>query len=132
MKMDIIPRHFPNVGVVEGNLPEEIVENIWTLINEAKEQPVDMKPELAGNISSSIRLNACSPLLDDFNQKVLPALIGTHIESYGAPWRATMREGQEWNLENLWVNFQKKHEFNPPHDHNGVCLLYTSPSPRDS
>ena len=120
MKMDIIPRHFPNVGVAEGTLPEEIVENIWTLINEAKEQPVDMKPELAGNISSSIRLNAGSPLLDDFNQKVLPALIGTHIESYGAPWRAHMKEGQNWYLERLWVNFQKKHEFNPPHDHSGV------------
>ena len=31
-----------------------------------------------------------------------------------------MKEGQGWNLESLWVNFQRKHEFNPPHDHSGV------------
>ena len=31
-----------------------------------------------------------------------------------------MKEGQEFSLESLWVNFQKQHEFNPPHDHSGV------------
>ena len=27
--MDFLPRHFPNVGVVEAQLPEDVVENIW-------------------------------------------------------------------------------------------------------
>jgi hypothetical protein len=49
--MELIPRHFPNVGVVEAQLPEDVVDNIWTVMNEAREQPEDMKPELAGNIS---------------------------------------------------------------------------------
>ena len=31
-----------------------------------------------------------------------------------------MKEGEGWNLESLWVNYQKQHEFNPPHDHSGV------------
>ena len=79
-----------------------------------------MKGELAGNINSSIRLDTSNPLLEDFMQKVLPAFIGNHIESYGAPWRQVMKEGDQWNLESFWVNFQKKHEFNPPHDHGGV------------
>lgn len=26
-------------------------------------------------------------------------------------------------LTSLWVNFQKKHEFNPIHNHDGVFLL---------
>ena len=54
--MDLLPRNFPNIGVVEAQLPEDVVKNIWTVINEAREEPDDMKPELAGNISSSIRL----------------------------------------------------------------------------
>ena len=118
--MELIPRHFPNVGVVEAQLPEDVVENIWTVIKEAREQPEDMKPELAGNISKSIRLDGDSPLLKEFVTELLPSFIESHIDAYGAPWRETMREGEGWNLESLWVNFQKQHEFNPPHDHSGV------------
>ena len=118
--MDLIQRNFPNVGVVEGQLPEDVVDNIWKVVNEAREQPEDMKPELAGNISKSIRLDGDSPLLKEFLGELIPSFIQSHIEAYGAPWRETMREGEGWNLESLWVNFQKQHEFNPPHDHSGV------------
>ena len=120
MKIKLIPRNLPNIGVVEGMLPKEIMNNIWKLVNEAKKKPENMKGELAGNINSSIRLDTTNPLLEDFMQKVLPAFIGNHIESYGAPWRQVIKEGDQWNLESFWVNFQKKHEFNPPHDHGGV------------
>ena len=120
MEMELIPRHFPNVGVIEGQLPEDTVDSLWKLIEESRKQPEDMKPELAGNISSSIRLDGNSPLIEDFVKNIIPIYIDQTIKSYGAPWRTTMREGQGWNLESLWVNFQKKHEFNPPHDHSGV------------
>ena len=118
--MELIPRHFPNVGVVEAQLPEDVVANIWTVINEARKQPEDMKPELAGNISSSIRLESSSPLLEEFVTKTIPSFMDSHMQNYGPPWRAVMKEGQEFTLESLWVNFQKQHEFNPPHDHSGV------------
>ena len=118
--MELIPRHFPNIGVIEGKLPEDTVDGFWKLIEESRKQPEDMKPELAGNISSSIRLDGNSPLIEDFVKNIIPIYIDQTIKSYGAPWRTTMREGQGWNLESLWVNFQKKHEFNPPHDHSGI------------
>jgi len=118
--MELIPRHFPNVGVVEGQLPEDVTENIWTVIKEARDQPEDMKSELAGNISSSIRLDSSSPLLEQFVGEILPSFMDNHIQNYGAPWRAVMKEGQGFSLESLWVNFQRQHEFNPPHDHSGV------------
>jgi len=118
--MDLLPRHFPNIGVVEAQLPEDVVKNIWKVIKKARKKPEDMKGELAGNISSSIKLDGDAPLLKEFVGELLPKFIDSHINSYGAPWRATMKEGEGWNLESLWVNFQKKHEFNPPHDHSGV------------
>ena len=120
VEMELLPRHFPNVGVMEGQLPEDTVESLWKLIEESKKQPEDMKHDLAGNISSSIRLDANSPLIEDFVKNVIPIYIEQTIKSYGAPWRTTMKEGQGWSLESLWVNFQRKHEFNPPHDHSGV------------
>ena len=118
--MELIPRHFPNIGVVEGQLPEGVVANLWSMIEEAREEPDDMKPELAGNISSSIRLDGSSPLLEEFMSELLPSFIDKHVESYGSPWRVVMKEGKSLNLNSFWVNFQKKHEFNPPHDHGGV------------
>ena len=120
MEMELLPRHFPNIGVMEGKLPEDTIDGLWKLIEESKKQPEDMKSDLAGNISSSIRLDANSPLIEDFVKNVIPIYIEQTIKSYGTPWRVTMKEGQGWSLESLWVNFQRKHEFNPPHDHSGV------------
>ena len=120
MNMELIPRSFPNIGVVEAKLPEDVTKDIWKAIKKARKKPENMKGELAGNISSSIRLDADSPQLAEFLNTILPEFIKSHIESYGAPWRAVMKEGEGFNLESLWVNFQKKHEFNPPHDHSGV------------
>ena len=118
--MELLARNFPNIGVVEGKLSEEIVDDLWTLINEAREKPEDMKPELAGNISSSIRLDNNSDLMTDFVGEVLPAYMKRHMEEYGPPYRLMMKKGENFNLESLWVNFQKQNEFNPPHDHAGV------------
>ena len=117
--MELIPRHFPNIGVIEGKLPEDTVDGFWKLIEESRKQPEDMKPELAGNISSSIRLDGGSPLIEDFVKDIIPKYLEETIKTF-PPYRVIMKEGQVWNLESLWVNFQKKHEFNPPHDHSGV------------
>ena len=119
-EIDLLPRHFPNIGVVEGQLPKDIIDNLWKLIEESRKKPDDMKPELAGNISSSIRLDGGSPLMKDFTQSIIPKYIQQTIDSFGPPYRLTMKEGQRFNLESFWVNFQKKHEFNPPHDHSGI------------
>jgi len=117
--MELLARNFPNIGVIEGKLPEDTIDGLWKLIEESKKQPEDMKSDLAGNISSSIRLDGNSPLIEDFVKNVIPKYLEETIKTF-PPNRVTMKEGQEWNLESLWVNFQKKHEFNPPHDHSGV------------
>ena len=119
-EIELLPRHFPNIGVVEGKLPKDIIDNLWKLIEESRKKPEDMKPELAGNISSSIRLDGNSPLMKGFIQNIIPKYIQHTIHSFGPPYRLTVKEGQRFSLQSLWVNFQKKHEFNPPHDHAGI------------
>ena len=118
--MELLARNFPNIGVVEGQLSEDVVDNIWKVVNEARDNPVDSKPELAGNISSSIKLDRNSELLKDFTGETIPAFMKQHMEAYGPPYRMAMKEGEQFYLESLWVNFQRQHEFNPPHDHAGV------------
>ena len=120
-QIKITPKNLPNIGVCETQLPRNVIDNFWDLIEEAKKNPQDMKSELAGNIKSSLVLDVQSPLLKDFYSYVLPTLIDTHLKSFGSPWRANFNpEVDKLNLFKLWVNFQKQHEFNPMHDHNGI------------
>ena len=120
-QIKIMPKNLPNIGVCETQLPRNVIDNFWDLIEEAKKNPQDMKSELAGNIKSSLALDMQSPLLKNFVSYVLPTLIDTHIKSFGSPWRANSNpDGNNFNLEKLWVNFQRQHEFNPMHDHGGI------------
>ena len=120
-QIKIMPKNLPNIGVCETQLHINVIDNFWDLIEESKKNPQDMKNELAGNIKSSLALDMQSPLLKNFVSYVLPTLIDTHIKSFGSPWRANSNpDGNNFNLEKLWVNFQRQHEFNPMHDHGGI------------
>ncbi len=69
--MKLLNRSLPNTGTVEGMLPDNIIKDIWTLIEEAKEKPIDVRKDLAGNIKSSIQLNLKSPITNNFIKEVL-------------------------------------------------------------
>ena len=118
--MELIVRTLPDNGVIEGKLPEDDIKNLWKLIDEAKKKPEDMRNELAGNITSSIRLDITSPLMETFMMKSLKEFVDKHIEAYGGPNRLVMKEGQTLGVDSFWVNFQRQTEFNPMHDHAGV------------
>lgn len=118
--MKLLNRSLPNTGTVEGMLPDNIIKDIWTLIEEAKEKPIDMRKDLAGNIKSSIQLNLKSPITNNFIKEVLIKFIEKHIDSYGTPYRLQMEKGQGFNMNRMWVNFQRQTEFNPIHDHGGI------------
>ena len=118
--MKLLNRSLPNTGTVEGMLPDNIIKDIWTLIEEAKEKPIDMRKDLAGNIKSSIQLNLKSPITNNFIKEVLTKFLEKHINSYGSPYRLQMEKGQGFNMNSMWVNFQRQTEFNPIHDHGGI------------
>ena len=132
-QIKIMPKNLPNIGVCETQLPRNVIDNFWDLIEEAKKNPQDMKSELAGNIKSSLVLDVQSPLLKDFYSYVLPTLIDTHLKSFGSPWRINFNpEVDTLNLFKLWVNFQKQNEFNPAHCHGGIysfVIWLKCPSP---
>ena len=119
-EIKVIPKNLPNQGVVETQLPKDIIDDIWSSIDEAKKNPTDLKGELAGNIKSSLSLDMKSPLLKDFLAHILPNMITSYTNTFGVPWRTTIKPNSTWNLSSMWVNFQKQHEFNPLHDHDGI------------
>tara|TARA_B100000963_G_C22401123_1_gene568905 strand:+ start:96 stop:752 length:657 start_codon:yes stop_codon:yes gene_type:complete len=117
----VTPKHLTNLGICEVQLPRNIIDDFWKLIDEAKQNPKDIRNQLAGNISSSLALDLESPHLNEFGRYILPPLIETYNKHFDLPWRVFFdKEKQRWNLDELWVNFQKQTEFNPMHDHAGV------------
>ena len=116
--MELTATTLPNDGVVEGKLPDNIVKDIWKLIEESKENPSDANYGLAGNISSSLNLNLKSPITESFIQNVLKIFIDKYVEAYGL--HPTHQIKHKLDLNSMWVNFQKQTEFNPIHNHEGL------------
>ena len=106
---------FPNVGIIESNLSEEQIDYLKECIDN---KGSSCKDHLVGNIHNSYELydknnwffdNVLVPNID-YYQKSFTNL-GSMIPTTGF---------HNYILSSWWVNYQKKHDFNPPHDHNGV------------
>jgi len=110
--------NFNNVGYVSAKLSKESMETLNTYIKKAKKK--DYRYTLAGNISESYKL------IDEnhwFFQNDLVPLIREFLDNTGFGHKVVpdaLTQNCGFRLNDLWVNFQKKHEFNPQHMHGGV------------
>jgi hypothetical protein len=109
-------------------LPQQMIDYLWERIDIAKKEQVCHKKSLAGNISHSYILkdpqNLVIPNLYDivFNQVDNPKMfefINTEVENIYKRSRLE-KHVLEPCLTELWVNFQKKGEFQPVHAHHGA------------
>jgi len=108
--------HFPNVGFLEQKLPKEALNRLRTYI---KNKKLNVSKSLAGNINSSYEI------IDKDNwffQKILvPSVFQFEkLCKKEALVPTLLTKSCAYELSTLWVNFQKKHEFNPIHDHVGL------------
>ena len=116
-----IAAKIPNepVGWLETKLSKTVMMRLQSYITTAKKNPINWNRELVGNISKSLLLEDKD---DWFFQTILIPLIGKFTESYPSYMSSIsiFTEDAPYCLNKLWVNFQKKHEFNPLHNHSGV------------
>ena len=101
-----------------ANVPQEITDKIDEVIKGKNLEPANM--DLAGNIKNEF-------LIPEGKQYVYPiifALINEHKKKYPQYFKKICgymnRKEVDLKLHSLWVNFQKKHEFNPVHVHEGL------------
>ena len=91
---------------------KEDMSPLWTEVNRVLDKPEsfkDYRKHLAGNIESEYQLDdTVKPHIN----KLLAPLVAQYNRFVELP--------KELVLGNVWVNFQKKHEFNPPHLHDGT------------
>ena len=96
------------------SLSEETMQYLWEEIKQAEQNQVSHKSNLAGNISSSLLLFDNNKFM---SEKLIPEIVETQYDYYQEKIQKDLNNP---DLSGYWVNFQKKHEFNPIHNHGGV------------
>ena len=110
-----IPINIFNWGpcVVQCKIKEEFRQ---LLLKEAKLNDIDFRDKLAGQIDHETGYS------EESKARILPTLsqyLGVYDQAYQTFRRKAYEKPPEYILSALWVNYQKKNEFNPPHDHDG-------------
>ena len=105
-------------GWIEIKLPPSLIKHIWSCIDDAHG---NAKPSLIGHIDKSLKIV-------DKNDILWKQVLSQLVDAYGNRWSHNhykvpiKNESNGWNLylDQMWVNYQNQHEFNPVHNHGGV------------
>tara|TARA_R100001244_G_scaffold113217_1_gene83841 strand:+ start:103 stop:720 length:618 start_codon:yes stop_codon:yes gene_type:complete len=107
-------KFFKEGGFIKTKLSPDILKRLERYI---KDKGASWNKQLAGNISRSC-------LLEDKNNFFFEKVLVPHINQYKKDFIPSLplilTESCKFKLNKFWVNFQKKYEFNPIHNHSGV------------
>ena len=112
---EIKPIYPGNLGWLQYKLNTQEMDYVWRCIKNKKE---NTNKSLAGNISASYDLMDRG---DWFYTNVALPLVHGYTEKFcnvGKSLPLTIKH--PYCMDKWWVNYQKKHEFNPIHNHSGV------------
>lgn len=98
------------------HLTKESMNFLWDSINISVTEQKNAKEILAGNISKSYFIKDNKDAW--FYETVLKELAEhAHYKDWN---NCNITPPPIFKLHTLWVNYQKQHEFNPPHRHGGI------------
>ena len=126
-----------NVGWLAIDLDKESIDFLWKIVKEGEKEnnPNKAKENLAGNISKSFYIRDKD---DWFYKNVLDQAIEYYMQHDPERQYSMISDFKNnfiikdknnkklvaknitLDLESFWANYQKKHEFNPLHNHSGV------------
>ncbi len=111
---------FPNVGFYLEKVPCDILLSLKKEIEKIEnniDNQLSCSNRLAGNIEKEFDLIDNRSIVENYVLNLLPDYDShqNYLSSYSC-----LDHNLPLGLQRLWVNFQKKHEFNPNHNHSGV------------
>jgi hypothetical protein len=113
-KYDVIT--FPNYGILTSKLDDTDLEQLRKEISTISVLE-DASDKLAGNIEKEFFLHKS---IEKLQELILPLCVEYDRRfDYFKKINVLTKSGN-LVLDELWVNFQKKHEFNPSHTHPGL------------
>ena len=104
-----------NFGWLETKLDEKAIDHLWECVKNKKKS---LKHSLVGQISASHSI-------EDKDNWFFDNIINEMLSKYGSTWghdhtRIPCLKDFYPYLQDMWVNYQLKHEYNPIHDHSGL------------
>jgi hypothetical protein len=112
--MEIEPFYFKNLAYVKSKVSSTTLEELKQeakFILENSNQFKKYNKELAGNLEKEYSTHKSQEILK-------PDLISLANEFH--KHSAENEHYPQWDIKDLWINFQKKYEHNPLHNHTGV------------
>lgn len=143
----------PNSGMLHAQLPNKLYQRILTeLVDKREEKAEDYNSKLAGHLTEefSVEDREIRHGIRDFVNILIREYYTVHGFSLPNPsefqpftpamdlWFKTknprldydslMSEGKDgfvrrWKQDSIWINYQKKTEFNPAHQHSGIFSI---------
>ena len=105
----------PTNGWLEYKLNKKELDYVWRCV---ENQKGDYKHSLAGNIEAS---NLLLDRSDWFFRTTVRPLIIEYEKQFGCLGNNfPSNQRFEYHMNTWWVNYQKKNEFNPVHNHGGI------------
>jgi len=106
---------------IDTRLQPEEMDFLWNAISESTKESINYNHALVGNISKSELVK------DNDNwfyksalKKLAERLFYDDWNNY-RKYHIVKEEPQpKFEMNSFWVNYQKQHEFNPPHNHDGL------------
>lgn len=113
-----------NTGVIMVKLPQNILDAVTQEINTVSENRSTASKRnstLIGQLEDEYDLESSKvplfPFLEQLAQQYERAFPGYIKQKTSV---LNLEKDYHLSLDSLWVNFQKKGEYNPPHDHSGL------------
>ena len=115
------------VGYIRETMPHNIFAQLTAEASLARENGINVNRELAGAITEEYSVVHSDFMLGEFFDYIIE-LIGDYENSFKVPLSKDlftypmlkMGAVPRHSLMSTWVNYQKKYEYNPPHDHFGA------------
>jgi|TARA_R100001530_G_scaffold59600_1_gene43177 hypothetical protein len=100
--------------IVPFTLPDDLFLKLKEVIKDTR---VSFTEKLAGNIAEEYNLDPYVGVVESFLQDVInkDQVLSRRLESM-----EILNKNVPLRLTSMWVNYQKKHEFNPAHKHSGI------------
>ena len=97
--------------IVRFKIPSDVQK---LLLTEAEASKEDASPVLAGVLNKEVFLRNKDKFKNFFEQS-----FALYNQALGS-WKKSTKKPPKYYLENLWCNFQRPNDFNPPHSHGGA------------
>jgi len=106
---------------IDIRLTEEEINFLHDAIPVQKDINENLKYDLAGNISRSEKLiDKDNWFYETTLKKLTERMFYRDLDEYHKYYIEKEEPPPKFQLDKLWVNYMKQHEFNPLHDHSGV------------